>query len=430
MSQFNRRRIAVVVTHRAPYGRLKPVMRAIQEHPGLELQVIVGTPMSVHGLVNALRHGEYASFRTTFSAYTRARLKTLLRGGDVSRHDLLARLVKSDGFEIHRYLPMFLDGGGLATMLKIQGNVLFKLSNVLRELKPDVLLVHADRFEMLPVAMAGAILNIPVAHTQGGDVSGTIDESIRHAITKLAHIHFPTTELSKKRIVQMGEDPRYVHMVGCPTIDALMQIDFSIDERIYERNGNGYGDRVDLHQPYLLLMQHPVTTEYEHSKRNMGELLKAVQDINMPTLMFWPNIDGGTDGASQAVREFLEDNTLPALTLFKTFAAEDFYRALNSATVAVGNSSSFIREASFLGTPVVLVGTRQQERERAHNVVQASYDASDIAKKIRAQLAHGRYQPSNLYGDGSASVRIAEILATINLPPTQKRFRAPDGKFE
>jgi len=421
-SMQKKRKIAVVVTHRAPYGRLKPVMRAIQVHPGLELQVIVGVSMSVRSIVRALRYGEYSSFRTTFSAYVRARLKTLFRKGNISRHGLLSGLVRNDGFEIHKYLPMFLDGGGLTTMLKVQGNVLFELPRLLRELEPDILLVHADRYEMLPVAMVGAILNIPIAHTQGGDVSGTIDESIRHAVTKLAHIHFPTTEKSRQRLIQMGEDPRFVYMVGCPTIDTLARMDFSIDENIYTRNGNGYGDRIDMHKPYLLLMQHPVTSEYDRAKENMEEVLNTVQEINMPTLMFWPNIDGGTDGASKAVREFLKHHTLPSFTLFKTFASEDFYRALNSASVAVGNSSSFIREASYLGTSVVLVGTRQRERERADNVIEVGYRMDEIVAAIRKQLAHGRYPKSELYGDGTASEKIARVLSTMPMPSTQKMF--------
>lgn len=422
-----RRTIAVVVTHRAPYGRLRPVLRAIAAHPGLDLKIIVGVSLGAQHLWQALKRSKFASLRASLPWLLRARLRTWRAGAP--RHELLAKLIESDGFAIDRYLPMFLEGGDLATMLKTQGTVLYELPPLLEEIKPDALLVHADRFEMLPVAMAGATLNIPVAHTQGGDVSGTIDETIRHAITKLAHIHFPTTETSKRRILQMGEDPRYVLMTGCPTIDALARLDLST-EGLYERVGQGYGDRIDLAKPFVLVLQHPVTSEYAQSKRNMEETLAALKAVGLPVLLFWPNIDGGADGASAAVRAFIKDHGLPALSLYKNFGSDDFYRALNAAAVAVGNSSSFIREGSYLGTPVVMVGTRQSARERAGNIVEAGYARTEIESAIRAQLAHGTYERSALYGDGKASERIADALATMELPSTQKTFHTIDKVAE
>ncbi len=421
MTQKTKRKIAVVIPNRAPYGRLKPVLRAIKEHPDLELQIIVGTPMNLHHMLFSLRHSQFTSLRKSLPWYIRARAKTLLRRGDVSGHELLAKLVRADGFTIDRFLPMFLEGGDLATMLKVQANVLFSLHSILAELKPDILLVHADRFEMLPVAITGAALNIPVAHTQGGDVSGTFDETVRHAITKLAHIHFPTTAKSMERIVQMGEDPKNVIMAGCPTIDAVSTLDLSTDG-IYERNGKGYGDALDFRQPFVLVLQHPVTSEYAQSKRNMEEVLAAVNEIQMPTLLFWPNIDGGTDGASAAVREFLTTHSVPKLSLYKNFNTDDFYRSLNAASVAVGNSSSFIREGSYLGTPAVLVGTRQHLREQAGNLVEVGYERDSIVRAIKERIAHGRYEKSALYGDGKASNRIAHALATMTFPSTQKVF--------
>lgn len=422
MTSVSKRKIAVVITHRAPYGRLKPVLRAIKNHPGLELQIIVGIPMNTHRFFFSLRHSAFRSLWEVLPWHLKARFKTILRGGDVSKHELLSKLISKDGFAIDRYLPMFLSGGDLVTMLKVQGNVLFELPPILKELKPHVLLVHADRFEMLPVAMVGAVLNIPIAHTQGGDVSGTIDESIRHAITKLAHLHFPTTETSKRRLIQMGENPESIIMAGCPTIDGLKELDLTVDDGLYARVGKAYGDVIDLRQPFLLVLQHPVTSEYADAKKNMEEILKAVEKVHMPTLLFSPNIDGGSDAATAAVREFLTDHSLPALAVYKHFNADDFARALNAAAVAVGNSSSFIREGSYLGVPAVIVGTRQYARERGENVVEVGYACGEISAAIRSQLAHGKYQSSELYGDGMASARIAEALATIPLPQVQKTF--------
>lgn len=417
------RKIAVVITHRAPYGRLKPVLRAIAARPDLELQIIVGIPMAARRFFRGIFHSEFRSLWKSLPWLIRARVKTFLHRGDVARFELLPKLVRADGFHIDRYLPMFLDGGDLSTMLKIQANVLFELPKILKSLKPDIFLVHADRFEMLPVAMVGATLNIPTAHTQGGDVSGTFDETVRHAITKLAHLHFPTTELSKQRLYQMGEDEQSIFMTGCPTIDGIKDLDLTIDDGIYQRSGKGFGDRIDFSKPYVLVLQHPVTSEYEKAYDHMHEVLAAVEEIKMPTLLFWPNIDGGSDGASAAVREFIQRHKLPAISVYKNFVSEDFYRALNAATVAVGNSSSFVREASYLGTPVVMVGTRQKGRERAENIRDANYARAPIVEAIHQQLRHGRYTPSAIYGDGTASAKIAEVLATAPLPAIQKIFR-------
>jgi UDP-hydrolysing UDP-N-acetyl-D-glucosamine 2-epimerase len=422
MNEFNKRKILVAVTHRTPYGRLKPVMRAIQNHPKLELQVVVATPVFMHNLLFAMRHVSFDALKASLPFYIRARLRALFgRKPAIDRQEHLSRIIRQDGFPIHARLPLFLEGGNLATMTKSAAAGLLGLPEILAKLKPDVVMVHADRFEMLPVALAASFTNIPLAHTQGGDVSGTIDEMIRHTITKLAHIHFPATEQSRERILRMGEDPRYVFRVGCPTIDVLKNMDFTIDENIFERNGKGYGDPLDFTKPYLLVLQHPVTTEYERARRDMEETIAAIRAINMPTLFFWPNVDAGSDGASAAVREFLKNPGLPALRIFKHFTPEDFYRVLNAAEVAVGNSSSFIREGSYLGTPAVIVGSRQQGRERVKNVVEVSQNRDEIAEAIKRQLKRGRYPPSALFGDGNASERIAEILASIE-PAIQKQF--------
>lgn len=422
MNNFRKKKIAVVITHRAPYGRLKSVLEEIKDDPRLELQIIVGTSALARRFLFALRHLDLRSLKKSLPWYLRSWFNNFWKGKQ-QKEDLLAKTILNDGFPIDAYLPLFLDSGDLISMTQSAGNILFDLSEILQKLKPDILLVHADRFEMLAVAMTGNLLNIPIVHTQGGDVSGTVDEMVRHAITKLAHIHFPTTENSKKRILQMGEDPNCVFMTGCPTIDTVKNIDLSIDEYIYDRNGRGFGDKIDLNKPFLLVLHHPVTTEYESSRKNMQILIDAITEINMPTFFFWPNIDGGSDGAAEAVREFIKDHKLPALTLYKTFKPEDFYRVLNAASVAVGNSSSFIREGSYLGTPAVIVGTRQHNRERDINAIEVDSRFEDIVGAVRKQLAHGKYPSGTVYGSGGASEKIADILATQEIKSVQKYFK-------
>lgn len=409
------RKIAVAVTHRTPYGRLKPVLKAIQDHPGLELQIIVATPVFFHDLLFALRHSDISSLRASISWYIRARLKTLFgKKSALNEIDLLSKSVIADGFYISAHVPIFIAGGNLKTMTKSVGAGILNLPAVFEKLKPDIVLIHADRFEMIAVAVAASLMNIKIAHTQGGEVSGTIDENTRHAISKLAHIHFPATKQSLERILRMGESSNRVFLVGCPTIDVLKRIDLSPDNAIFDRNGNGYGDRLDLSKPYILVLQHPVTTEYKEAKRQMEETLRAIQTLGIPVFLLWPNIDAGSDGASIAVRQFIKNHTLPSFALFKTLHSEDFYKVLKNASVAVGNSSSFIRESSYLGTPAVIVGSRQNNRERSGNVIEVPHDHVKIKEAVLNQLAHGPYPSSNLFGDGETSQSIADILSRVD----------------
>lgn len=420
---MGKRKIAVAVTNRAPYGRLKPVLRAIQNHPDLELQIIVTTPTILHSLWFSLKHGQIASLRATLPSFVRTYWKVRIGGKKArSKLDVTSQLIIKDGFEIAAHIPAFVAGGNVSTMTKSVATSLLALPDVLKELKPDILLVHADRFEMLAFAVAGALMNIPVAHTQGGDISGTIDETVRHAITKLATFHFPTTEKSKERILRMGENPKHVFLTGCPTIDALKALDLDDIEGIYERNHPGGGEKIDFGKPYCLVMYHPVTTDTVKSEEGMHEMLEALKAIKMPTLLFSPNIDAGTDKATALLRAFIKSHDLPALNVQKNFTSDDFYRVLNSAAVAIGNSSSFIREASYLGTPCVIIGNRQEGREHADNALFVDTKRDAIVDAIKKQLSHGRYETSNLYGDGNAAKRIADILATVELPKTQKIF--------
>lgn len=424
---MTKRKIAVAVTNRAPYGRLKPVLQAIKAHPKLELQIIVTTPTILHSLWFSLKHGKFASLRATLPSFLRTYWKVRIGGKKArSKLDVTSQLVINDGFDVAAHVPAFVAGGNVATMTKSVAASLLALPDVLGELKPDILLVHADRFEMLSFAVAGALMNIPVAHTQGGDVSGTIDETVRHAITKLATFHFPTTAKSKDRIVQMGEHVENVFLAGCPTIDVLKSINLTDLSGVYARNHPGYGEKIDFTKPYALVMYHPVTTDIAASEAGMREMLEALKTLAIPTIIFSPNIDAGTDIATKLLREFISDHGIPVLNVQKNFTSEDFYRVLNGAAVAIGNSSSFIREGSFLGTPAVLVGNRQEGRERASNVIEVDADRAAIVAAAKKQIAHGRYETSKLYGDGSAAKRIAETLAQVPLPPQEKRFREID----
>jgi UDP-hydrolysing UDP-N-acetyl-D-glucosamine 2-epimerase len=276
----------------------------------------------------------------------------------------------------------------------------------------------ADRYETIATAIAASYMNIPLAHTQGGEVSGSIDESVRHAVTKLAHLHFPATELSARRVIAMGEDPASVFNVGCPSIDLVAQTDLGLPRDALAYFG-GVGARIDPDKPYLLMMQHPVTTEYGHGLEQINATLEAVAAQDMQALVFWPNIDAGSAQVAKGLRLFREKGLAHGFHFFRNLPPEIFIKLMAHCACMVGNSSAALREGAFLGVPAVTVGTRQQNRETGRNVVRSSHDVGEIAAAIRSQIAHGPYEPDHLFGDGSAGAKIAAVLAQAR-PAIQK----------
>jgi UDP-hydrolysing UDP-N-acetyl-D-glucosamine 2-epimerase len=289
--------------------------------------------------------------------------------------------------------------------------------------KPDIVITVGDRFETMATAISAAYLNIHLAHTMGGEVSGTIDESIRHAVTKFAHIHFPANQKAAERIIKMGENPEYVFVTGCPRIDVVKEI---IDEN---RNGNGIdedkfwnkykgvGSRFSFYrEKFLLVMQHPVTTEFGKGREQIRETLMALNQIKMPTIMLWPNADAGSDEISKEIRTFREKYKPDDwLHLFKNLPMEIFVKLMDMCACMVGNSSSAIREGAIIGVPAVNIGTRQQGRERGRNVLDVDYDREQILEAINSQIKVGKYDADYIYGDGKAGERIAKCLAEIDI---------------
>jgi len=380
-----RRKICVVVGSRANYARIKSVLEAVRDHPELELQLVAGASLVLERFGNA------------------------------------ADVMALEGFEPDATIRFIIEGETPSTMAKSTGLGLLELPTVFELLQPDVVVTVADRFETIATAIAASYMNIPVAHTQGGEVSGSIDESVRHAVTKLAHLHFPATSLSAQRILAMGEDPSAVHLVGCPSIDLVARVDRGSKIGTLSRFG-GAGSPIDPEAPYVLVMQHPVTTEYGHGIAQMDETLEAVGASGLQALVFWPNVDAGSEHLAKSIRLFREQGRGDRFHFFRNLPPEEFIRVMAHAACMVGNSSAALREGAYLGVPAVNVGTRQHDRERAENVVDADHDASSIGDAIRRQVAHGPYVSSPLFGDGTAGVQIAEVLAAAR-PTVQKRLR-------
>lgn len=371
-----KRKVCVVVTARPSYSRIKTALQAIRSHPDLELQLVVAA--------SAL----------------------------LDRYGRAVRTIEDDGFDIAARVYMVLEGENLATMAKTTGLGLLELATVFDNLKPDVVVTVADRYETLATAVAASYMNIPVAHVQGGEVTGSIDEKVRHAVTKLADLHFVSTEKAAERVVRMGEELSRVFVTGCPSIDLAVEVMErpELDFDPFEKYG-GVGAPFDLSGGYLVVMQHPVTTEYELARQQAVETLHAVTEIDLPALWFWPNVDAGSDGTSNAIRSFRELHAPKNIHFFKNMQPTDFLRLLYGSRCLVGNSSVGIRECAYLGVPTVNIGTRQSGRDRGCNVLDVGYDREEIVQAIHKHLGSGRCKSDPIYGHGRAGERIADLLA-------------------
>jgi UDP-hydrolysing UDP-N-acetyl-D-glucosamine 2-epimerase len=380
------RKVCVVVGSRANYSSIKSAMQAIQRHPDLELQLVIGA--------SAL----------------------------LDRYGASVDLIEADGFSPAARVYMLIEGENPTTMAKSTGLGLLELPTVFEKLAPDVVLTVGDRFETMATTLAAAYMNIPLGHTMGGEVSGNIDESIRHAVTKFAHIHFPACSEARDRIIRMGERPETVYLVGCPRIDLVARVmektQTSVSQKLFEE---GVGGNFDLNKPFVIVSQHPVTSEYGDGERQIAETLTAVQAVGVPAAIFWPNADAGSEDIARGIRKFREHNDDSQMHFFKNIPTETYIHLMNKTSCIVGNSSSAIREGAFIGTPAVNIGTRQDMRQRANNVLNVDYKRTAIVDAIREQIDHGRYPSAPIYGDGQAGERIAAILSDCALE-IQKRM--------
>ena len=376
----NKRKIAVVITARPSYSRVKTVLAAIDAHPDLELALIVAASALLD------RYGSAVNF------------------------------IEKDGFAIAAKVFNVLEGENLTAAAKTTGIGILELSTVFDNLKPDIVVTVADRFETMATAISASYMNIPLAHIQGGEVTGNIDEKVRHSISKLADYHFVASESARERVIKLGEESAIVFNTGCPSIDLAKEIDslngLSFDP--YQKYG-GVGAKPDLSNGYFVVMQHPVTTEHTFSRKHIEETLEAVKELNVPTLWFWPNVDAGADGTSTGIRAFREYNELENVHFFKNMEGTDFLILLNNSLGIIGNSSVGIRECAFLGIPAINIGSRQNRRDRGENVIDVDYDKNEIIEACKQSISNGKANRSSVYGGGSAGIQIAELLSSLPL---------------
>lgn len=375
---MSKRKICVVITARPSYSRIKTVLSAILSQASLELQLVIA------GSALLDKYGNAVDF------------------------------IEKDGFPISAKVFMVLEGENPTTMAKTTGLGLMELTNVFYNLKPDAVVTIADRFETIATSIAAAYQNIPLVHIQGGEVTGNIDEKVRHCNTKLADLHLVSSEDARERVIKLGENPEKVINTGCPSIDLAKQIleepELNFDPVV---KYGGVGPEIKWKDGYIVVMQHPVTTEYMDSKKNVLETLYAIKSLGYPTFWFWPNVDAGADGTSNAIRTFRELEKPNNIHFFKNMDPIDFLRLLKNCRAMIGNSSTGIRECSYLGVPVVNIGNRQNRRSRSQNVTDVGYSKEEILNATQKAISSDHYPGSKIYGEGNSGEKIANILASV-----------------
>lgn len=384
------KKILFFIGSRANYSSIKSVMREVQKRKSLKLQIILGASALIHKYGN------------------------------------LEKILLRDGFKINKKIFFLIDGDNPVTMAKSTGLGLIGISDALNDLKPDLVFTVGDRFETMATTLATSYMNIPLAHTMGGEVSGTIDESIRHAITKFSHIHFPASKSAAKRIFLLGEDKKNIFNFGCPRMDLVKEElkknrISNLNKTIFKE---GVGSKLDLREKFLLVSQHPVTTEFGFSETQIINTLKAVNMTGMQALIIWPNADAGSEDIAKGIRKWREKVNTNKMHFFKLLTIEDYIQLLKYTSCLIGNSSSGIRESAFIGTPVVNIGTRQNRRDAGKNVINSNYEIKNIYKAIKKQLQRTtRYKSSNIYGSGETAKKIVNKIIEIKKINIQKLIR-------
>jgi GDP/UDP-N,N'-diacetylbacillosamine 2-epimerase (hydrolysing) len=369
------RKIAAITGTRAEYGILKSVFKEIEASKELQLSLIVsGMHLS-------------SEFGHTIDE------------------------INKDGFKIAAKIAALHREDTRASMAKSLGECLSRTAEALEKIDPDILLILGDRSEMLVGAVAATYMDIPIGHIHGGDISGNVDEPVRHAITKLAHIHFAATKESADRILKMGEEPWRVHVVGAPGLDLIRS------EKVPKPENTAVKYRLDLSKPILLVVQHSVVAEADEASSQIRETLEAIKEVGFQTVLIYPSADAGGRRMVKVIKEY---EKCPFMKTFKSLPRDQYLDLMKLASVMVGNSSSGIIEAPSFQLSVVNIGGRQKGRQRAGNVIDVQYDREEIKKAIKKALYDEEFREGvknckNFYGDGKAGKRIAKILSEIEV---------------
>ena len=377
---MSKKKVCVVITARPSYARIKTALQAIKDHDELELLLVLAGSSLLERYGNA------------------------------------AKIIENDGFDVVEKIYNIIEGEAPTAMAKTTGIAILELATTFFNLKPDIVVTVADRFETLATSIAASYQNIPLAHIQGGEVTGNIDEKVRHANTKLADIHLVASEDAARRVYKMGEDEHSIINTGCPSMDLAREVleNPKLDFNPLKKYG-GVGSQISWENGYIVVMQHPVTTEKKNSRDQIIQTLQAIESLNIPTFWFWPNVDAGSDDLSSGIRGYRETRELSNVHFFKNMEPKDFLRLIKNSKCLIGNSSVGIRESAFLGIPVVNIGSRQHGRQRAKSVIDCDYSQNEIENAINTHLNNGNYESEFIYGEGFAGEAIANALANFDL---------------
>ena len=376
---MSKRRIIITTGTRAEYGLLRPVLEKILKNKNLQLFLIVtGTHLS-------------------------------------KKHGMTINEIRKDGFKIFQTMKFLPKENTNFHTAKSIGNSIINFAKIFNKIKPDINVVLGDRPEVLASAISAYTMNIPNAHIHGGDVSGNIDEYTRHAITKISNIHFPATKKSKHRIVKMGENPKSVLFVGSPSIDDIQSGKISSNTHVEKKYG------IVLNQKFIVLLYHPVTTRINDTKNSIKLIINAIASFNLPTIIISPNSDSGSDIINNEIEKFAKKYNF--VKLFSSIPRNDFLCLLNNSGILVGNSSSGIIEGSYLGTPVVNIGPRQNGREQSSNVINVKNESKILIKNAIRKALNAKRKKSSLYGNGKSSQKITRHLEKIKLDNELKEKR-------
>ena len=374
------KKVCVVVTARPSYSRIRSALFALKKYDDIELQLVVA-----------------------------ASATSDLYGKVVNQ-------IRKDGFTISAEVYNLISGENVISAAKTTGLGIIELSTVFANIKPDMVVTIADRYETMSTAIAASYMNIPLIHIQGGEVTGNIDEKVRHAITKLADIHLVSTKMARERVIKMGENPEKVFITGCPSIDIAENVRLNYDKLKFDpiEKYNGVGKILPDRDKYIVVMQHPVTTAVGEAREQTRCVLEAVEKLDKQVYWFWPNVDAGSDGVSKEIRIHRETEKAKNIYFFKNMAPDDFLVLLMGSECIIGNSSVAIRECSYLGVPAINIGDRQIGRERGKNVIDCNYSIDEITAAYEKILASPRPEGDKLYGSGNAGEEIARVIHSLD----------------
>ncbi len=367
----------------------------------------------------------YASIKSALISIKRnkkLKLKIIAMASSIlEKYGNVSEIMIKDGLRPDFMTHSLIEGETPKTMAMSTGLGMIELPDLFERIKPDCVLTVGDRFETMSTVISASYMNLRIAHTMGGEVTGTIDESIRHAITKFSHIHFPSNIDSAKRIIKLGENKKHVHVVGCPRIDLVKEILKDKHPSFKNIFKTGVGKKIDIQKPFILMSQHPVTTEFGKEESNIIETLEAIKKTKLPTIVLWPNSDAGSNDISRGIRKWRENNSSENFYYFKNLNSRDYIQLMNLTKCLVGNSSSGIREGAYIGTPVINIGSRQESRLMAKNVLSVTSNRDKIYNAIIRQIKNGKYKSNSLYGNGTAGDQISRILSRP-YPDIQKKI--------